>query len=160
MSEKIVQLNEEVIKGQLKELVRGSVEETLNELLDHGAGNVRSGGVLVQAQIHPYPGDSVSTARPLQIGAEIEQISLLRLYFLLVAACSKPQQQDQGQDQRNSSFHSVSPLSLGMRMVKTVPPPIRGRASMVPPRRRTVSLTMDSPRPVPPAARERALSTR
>ena len=32
MSEKIVQLNEEIIKGQLKELVRGSVEETLNEL--------------------------------------------------------------------------------------------------------------------------------
>ena len=26
MSEKIVQLNEEVIKGQIKELVRGSVE--------------------------------------------------------------------------------------------------------------------------------------
>ena len=34
MSEKIVQLNEEAIKGQLKELVRGSVEETLNELLE------------------------------------------------------------------------------------------------------------------------------
>ena len=34
MSEKIVQLNEEIIKGQLKELVRGSVEETLNELLE------------------------------------------------------------------------------------------------------------------------------
>ena len=34
MSEKIVQLNEEVIKGQLKELVRGSVEETLNGLLE------------------------------------------------------------------------------------------------------------------------------
>ena len=33
MFEKIVQLNEEVIKGQIKELVRGSVEETLNELL-------------------------------------------------------------------------------------------------------------------------------
>ena len=31
---KIVQLNEEVIKGQIKELVRGSVEETLNELLE------------------------------------------------------------------------------------------------------------------------------
>ena len=29
MSEKIVQFNEEVIKGQIKELVRGSVEETL-----------------------------------------------------------------------------------------------------------------------------------
>ena len=34
MPEKIVRLNEEVIKGQLKELVRGSVEETLNELLE------------------------------------------------------------------------------------------------------------------------------
>ena len=36
MSEKIVQLNEEIIKGQIKELVRGSVEETLNELLKGG----------------------------------------------------------------------------------------------------------------------------
>ena len=34
MSEKIVQLNEEAIKGQIKELVRGSVEKTLNELLE------------------------------------------------------------------------------------------------------------------------------
>ena len=38
MSEKIVQLNEEIIKGQLKELVRGSVEETLNELLEKESG--------------------------------------------------------------------------------------------------------------------------
>ena len=37
MSEKIVQLNEEIIKGQLKELVRGSMEETLNELLEKEA---------------------------------------------------------------------------------------------------------------------------
>ena len=37
MSEKIVQLNEEVIKGQIKDLVRGSVEETLNELLEKEA---------------------------------------------------------------------------------------------------------------------------
>ena len=34
MSKKIVQLNEEVIKGEIKELVRGSVEETLNGLLE------------------------------------------------------------------------------------------------------------------------------
>ena len=34
MSEKIVQLNEEMIKGQIKELVRGRSEETLNELLE------------------------------------------------------------------------------------------------------------------------------
>ena len=32
MSEKIVQLNEKIIKGQIKELARVSVEKTLNEL--------------------------------------------------------------------------------------------------------------------------------
>lgn len=37
MSKKIVQLNEEVIKGELKELVRSSVEETLNGLLEEEA---------------------------------------------------------------------------------------------------------------------------
>ena len=37
MSEKIVQFNEEIIKGQLKELVRGSVQEALNELLEQEA---------------------------------------------------------------------------------------------------------------------------
>ena len=37
MSEKIVQFNEEIIKCQIKELVRGSVEETLNELLEKEA---------------------------------------------------------------------------------------------------------------------------
>ena len=37
MSEKIVQLNEEVIKSELKELVRSSVEETLNGLLEQEA---------------------------------------------------------------------------------------------------------------------------
>lgn len=34
MPKKIVQLNEEVIKSEIKELVRNSVEETLNELLE------------------------------------------------------------------------------------------------------------------------------
>lgn len=33
MSEKIVKLNEKIIKGHLKELARGSVEETLNGAL-------------------------------------------------------------------------------------------------------------------------------
>ena len=37
MSDKIVQFNEEVIKGQLKELVPGSVEETFYELLEKEA---------------------------------------------------------------------------------------------------------------------------
>ena len=37
MSEKIIHLNEAAIKSELKELVRSSVEETLNELLDQEA---------------------------------------------------------------------------------------------------------------------------
>ncbi len=37
MSNKIIQLNEEVVKNELKELVRNSVEETLNELLNKEA---------------------------------------------------------------------------------------------------------------------------
>ena len=37
MSKKIVQLNEEIIKSELKELVRSSVEETLNGLLEQEA---------------------------------------------------------------------------------------------------------------------------
>ena len=37
MSNKIIQLNEDAIKGELKELVRNSVEETLNNLLDQEA---------------------------------------------------------------------------------------------------------------------------
>ena len=37
MSKRTVQLNADVIKGQLKELVWGSMEETLNELLKQEA---------------------------------------------------------------------------------------------------------------------------
>ena len=37
MSDKIIHLNEEVMKGQIKELVLGSVEETFNELLESEA---------------------------------------------------------------------------------------------------------------------------
>lgn len=34
MSKKIIQLNKRIILGKLKEVVHGSVEETLNELLE------------------------------------------------------------------------------------------------------------------------------
>jgi len=37
MSNKIIQLNEGIIKDELKELVRSSVEETLNGLLEQEA---------------------------------------------------------------------------------------------------------------------------
>ena len=40
MSDKIIQLNEGVIKQELKELVRSSVEETLNNLLEQEAAEL------------------------------------------------------------------------------------------------------------------------
>ena len=36
MSDNIIQFNEQVIKTELKDLVKQSVEETLNSLLDQG----------------------------------------------------------------------------------------------------------------------------
>ena len=53
MSEKIVQLNEEVIKGQLRELVRDSVEETLNELLE-AVGEVFPEAKYQRCTVHFY----------------------------------------------------------------------------------------------------------
>ncbi len=46
MSEKIVQLNEEVIKGQLTELVRGSVKRNAERTAGAGSSQVDSGGVV------------------------------------------------------------------------------------------------------------------
>jgi transposase-like protein len=40
MSDKIIHLNEGAIKAELKELVRNSVEETLNELLEREAAEL------------------------------------------------------------------------------------------------------------------------
>ena len=42
MSDNIIQLNEDLIKHDLKDLVRSSVEETLNALLDHEADELVS----------------------------------------------------------------------------------------------------------------------
>ena len=39
MSDNIIQLNEQVIKTELKDLVKQSVEETLNSLLDQEAAS-------------------------------------------------------------------------------------------------------------------------
>ena len=51
MSDNIIQLNEAAIKGELKALVRNSVEETLNALLDHEANE------LVNAERYERSGD-------------------------------------------------------------------------------------------------------
>ena len=55
MSEKIVQLNEEVIKSDLKELVRGSVEETLNELLEKEAESLTQAARPPRAELDSAP---------------------------------------------------------------------------------------------------------
>ena len=67
MSNNIVQFNEEIIKGQIKELVRGSVEETLNELLEPKQKNsprqhatsaarpVRATAAVTMTEISPPP---------------------------------------------------------------------------------------------------------
>ena len=52
MSEKIVQLNDEVIKGQSKELVCGSVEETLNELLEKEAESLTQAARYERSEAH------------------------------------------------------------------------------------------------------------
>ena len=44
MSDKIIHLNEGAIKLELKELVRSSVEETLNELLEQEAMELTNAG--------------------------------------------------------------------------------------------------------------------
>lgn len=46
MSDNIIQLNETLIKDHLKNLVRNSVEETLNVLLDYGANELGQGRAL------------------------------------------------------------------------------------------------------------------
>ncbi len=51
MSDNIIQLNEAAIKGELKNLVKSSVEETLNALLDHEADE------LVNAERYERSGD-------------------------------------------------------------------------------------------------------
>lgn len=51
MSDNIIQLNQELIHNELKDLVRSSVEETLNALLDHEAEE------LVNAEKYERSGD-------------------------------------------------------------------------------------------------------
>ena len=44
MSKPIIQLNKKIVKSELKELVRNSVEETLNELLNKEAEDLTNAG--------------------------------------------------------------------------------------------------------------------
>lgn len=54
MPNNIIQLNEEVVKSELKELVKKSVEETLNELLDKEADELTGAGRYERATRQGY----------------------------------------------------------------------------------------------------------
>ena len=84
------------------------------------------------------------------------------IYYPAAAHTGGEQQRKNEKREQESLSSHVSPSlrTAGSRTVKQVPPPARALTAMLPPRRRTVSATMESPRPVPPAARERILSTR
>ena len=60
MSDNIIQLNEDLIKHDLRDLVRSSVEKTLNALLDHEAEE------LVNAEKYERSGNRKGY-RPLQL---------------------------------------------------------------------------------------------
>ena len=55
MSETIIQLNEAAIKGELKDLVKNSVEETLNALLDHEADELVKHNLLWSYPVIAFP---------------------------------------------------------------------------------------------------------
>ena len=71
MSEKIVQLNEEVIKGQIKELVRGSVEEALNELLEKEAEPLTQAARYERSEVRQgYSLEELAGDGPLWVGTD------------------------------------------------------------------------------------------
>ena len=75
MSEKIVQRNEEVLKGQLKEPVRGSVEETLNELLEQEAEKLTQAARYERKVLHSVQGVS------FEVSADWSQASGTDLFY-------------------------------------------------------------------------------
>ena len=100
--------------------------------------------------------------RPLQ------KIELIRRSLRLLPdsgrshGAADDQQHQSAKRQHDPSFPHGSrpPSASGQRTMNTAPPPGALVAVTVPPRLCTVSCTMERPSPVPPAARERALSTR
>ena len=71
MSEKIVQLNEKVIKGQIKKLVRGSVEEALNELLEKEAESLTQAARYERSEVRQgYSLEELAGDGPLWVGTD------------------------------------------------------------------------------------------
>lgn len=71
MSDNIIQLNETLIKDNLKDPVRNSVEKTLNALLDHKANE------LVKAEHYEHSGDVILHVPKLK-GIRFETVTIER----------------------------------------------------------------------------------
>ena len=130
----------------------GAGQQGTHQLLHPGAGGARVGLALDSG--------SMELAVVIGVGAEIQQHPRI-----LSPGAAAGQQEGEGYRQgQQQTLHRSSPptsgVSQGKPTVNTLPSGSRRWAVTQPPWRRTVSRTMDSPRPVPPAARERALSTR
>ena len=93
-------------------------------------------------------------------GGVVHAVAALR--FLRAGGAASGGQSQQTAQCRDASSHrpTSSPFHCAKLTSKQVPSGSRRRAVTAPPCWSTVSRTMDRPRPVPPAARERALSTR
>ena len=71
MSEKNVQLNEEVIKSQIKELVRGSVEEPQHELLEKEAESLTQAARYERSEVRQgYSLEKLAGDEPLWAGTD------------------------------------------------------------------------------------------
>jgi len=67
MSDNIIQLNEQVIKTELKDLVRTSVEETLNNLLDQEADELLNASKYEESVKGTGPGTTREISRQHQV---------------------------------------------------------------------------------------------
>lgn len=77
MSDNIIQLNQELIHNELKDLVRNSVEETLNALLDHEAEQ------LVNAEKYERSGERKSPKQQI-----LSLMQMTKNGYLLMGAIS------------------------------------------------------------------------
>ena len=136
----------------------------LQQLRHQGARQLLRGGILLMQGPLLSP-EGIAAGR----GAEVllHKIQAIGGHRLLPdahradGAAHGNQQHRRKQNGKPAFFHTAPPPSAaGHRTVNTAPPSGRLAAETVPPRLATVSCTMERPRPVPPAARERALSTR
>ena len=145
-------------KGTHKAGIRGARQQGVHQALHLGLEGVSAlfgqGGALRPQGVAP--------CGLLQVPDQIVELAVL----LLLGgdgggrgAAGKGQRQGQ-QQAEDASSHGSPSFTWGQRTVNTAPPPDRLAAEILPPRFSRVSRTMESPRPVPPAARERALSTR